>query len=377
MIRARTVAGHEVWLVTRYGEVRTVLSDPRFSRAAAVRPGGPHAGAVAPRPGTLTALDPPAHTRMRRLVAGAFAPRRIGQWRPWIALVARKLAAVMAAAGPPADLRQAFALPLPLAVMARLLGVPEAEQERFEIWSDQLYSLASPDPATAALAYDGLHGYLADLLDAKRVALPAEPDLLDDLLTTGLSTAELVGFAGSLLVAGYETTASQLGAFTVELLRAPARWERLVAEPALVPAAVEELLRINGLSETGQVRVALVDTELAGVVVRAGDGVLAAVGSANRDPRAFPDPDRYDPDRYPPECRHVGQARPQQHLTFGHGPHFCLGAQLARIELIEALRALLELLPGLRLAVPAEQIPWRRTLIRGPERVPVTWRPAS
>lgn len=384
--RARTVAGHEVWLVTRYAEVRTVLSDPRFSRAAAVRPGGPHAGAVAPRPGTLTALDPPAHTRMRRLVAGAFVPRRIERWRPWIAALARKLTVAMADGSAPADLRRALALPLPLAVIGRLLGIPAADFDRFETWSDRLYSLATPGPSevtAAAAAYDGLHAYLADLLASKRATAPgtaptAEPDLLDELValtghTSQLSPAELAGFAASLLVAGYETTASQLGAFVVELLREPTRWLRLVAEPALIPAAVEELLRINRLSETGQVRVALVDTELAGVTIQAGEGVLAAIGPANRDARVFPEPDRYDPERYHLNRVEAHGDRCEQHLTFGYGPHFCLGAQLARIELVETLRALLDVLPGLRLAVPAEDIVWRRTLIRGPERVPVTW----
>ncbi|MGH3917136.1 MAG: cytochrome P450 [Pseudonocardiaceae bacterium] len=393
--RARTVAGHEVWLVTRYAEVRTVLSDPRFSRAAAVRSGGPHAAVVAPRPGTLTALDPPDHTRMRRLVAGAFAPRRIEQWRPWIASLARKLTVAMADGEAPADLRAALALPLPLAVIGTLLGIPETDWKHFENWSDQLYSLATPAPSdgdttgavtVAAGAYDALHGYFAELLARKRAAgsaarpaaapisgLPPGPDLLDELAVgadspSGLSSTELAGFAGSLLVAGYETTASQLGAFAVELLREPTRWHRLIREPALIPAAVEELLRINRLSETGQVRVALVDTQLAGVTVQAGEGVLAVIGPANRDARAFSDPDRYDPDRYGPD-----RDRCEQHLTFGYGPHFCLGAQLARIELVEALRALLDVLPGLGLAVPAEEIVWRRTLIRGPERVPVIW----
>ncbi|MGH8918095.1 MAG: cytochrome P450 [Actinomycetes bacterium] len=399
MTRARTVAGHEVWLVTRYAEVRTVLSDPRFSRAAAVRVGGPHAAAVAPRPGTLTALDPPAHTRMRRLVAGAFAPRRIEQLRPWIAALARKLTVAMADGEAPADLREALALPLPLAVIGTLLGIPEADWTRFEGWSDQLYSLVTPAPSEpgaqdaaipASGAYDALHGYFAALLARKRAEAPAAgsasgftavaasdppagPDLLDELVATadtasGLSSTELAGFAASLLVAGYETTASQLGAFVVELLREPARWRRLIREPALIPAAVEELLRINRLSETGQVRVTLVDTELAGVTIQAGEGVLAAIGPANRDARAFSDPDRYDPDRYG-----LDRDRCEQHLTFGYGPHFCLGAQLARIELVEAFRALLDVLPGLRLVVPAEEIVWRRTLIRGPERVPVTW----
>lgn len=375
--RATTVAGEHLWLVTRYAQVRTVLCDPRFSRAAAARPGGPHAGAVAARPGTLTALDPPAHTRMRRLVAAPFAPRRVEQWRPWIAAQATGLARAMATGPAPADLRTGLALPLPLAVVGRLLGVPAADRNRFEAWADQLASLRAPDPAAVSAAYDGLFDHLGDLLDAKRAAPPAEePDLLGDLVAhadgpQGLSGAELVGFAASLVVGGYETTASQLASFVVELLREPARWDRLVHNPALVPAAVEELLRINRLSETGLGRVALVDVELGGVTIRAGEGVLAAIGPANRDPRVFPDPDHYQPDRYPGTGRTNGRA--EQHLTFGHGPHFCLGAELARIELVEALRALIAALPGLRLAVPATDLTWRRTFIRGPERVPVTW----
>jgi cytochrome P450 len=375
--RATTAAGQEVWLVTRYAQVRTVLCDPRFSRAAAVRPGGPHAGAVASRPGTLTALDPPAHTRMRRLVAGPFAPRHIEQWRPWIATLATELVGAMAAGPQPADLCTGLALPLPLAVVSRLLGVPAADRDRFRGWADQLATPQAPDPAAAATAHDELFGYLADLLDAKQTAPPGEdPDLLGDLVAhadgpQGLSGAELAGFAASLLVGGYETTASQFAGIVVELLREPARWDRLVRDPAMVPAAVEELLRINRLSETGLGRVALVDVELDGVTIGAGEVVLTAIGPANRDPRAFPDPDRYQPDRHHDTGRTNGRA--EQHLTFGHGPHFCLGAHLARIEMVEALRALLAILPGLRLAVPATDITWRRSLIRGPEQVPLTW----
>jgi cytochrome P450 len=214
-----------------------------------------------------------------------------------------------------------------------------------------------------------LMDYMADLVSEKSRDTSGEPrDLMDELVRAGeggdaLSEDELVAFALNLLVAGHETSANQIASFVATLLREPEHWDRLVSDRDLVPSAVEELLRFNRLSEVGQLRVATVDVEIAGTKIRAGEGVMAAIGSANRDPRAFPEPDTLDLAR-----------KPNQHLALGSGPHFCLGAQLARIELQEALHALLERFPAMRLSVPAEELPWRRVLVSGLAELPVRLR---
>jgi cytochrome P450 len=320
-----------------------------------------------PLPGTLLTTDPPEHTRLRKLVSGAFSHRRVEQLRPWIAGLAAELAGQVAAAGQPADLRRLFALPLPIRVICHLLGVPFADRDRFQGWTELAYSMVLAEADRVQAAMDSLTGYIAELVAAKRTAGAEPADLLDELIHADadgdrLSTDELVAFGMNLLVAGHETSANQIASFVLALLREPGPWRRLGAEPELLPGAVEELLRYNRLSEVGQLRVATEDVVLAGQPIRAGEGVMAALAAANRDPRAFDRPDELDLDR-----------APGRHLAFGIGPHFCLGAHLARVELQEALRALLHRFPELRLAVPAGELPWRQVLISGVAELPVAW----
>jgi cytochrome P450 len=364
--RVRTLAGAVVWLVTRYDDVQFVLTDQRFSRAATVAPDAPRVAVTRPLPGTLPTTDPPEHTRLRRLVSTAFAHRSVERSRPWIHDLARRLAADVEAAGNGADLRQLFALPLPIQVICQLLGVPYADRDSFRAWTELAYSMSVEEKPQVEAAMASLTDYVAGLVAAKSAGTGAPRDLLDELARGtdegSLSGPELVGFALNLLVAGHETSANQIGSFVAALLRDPAHWDHLAGHPDLVPSAVEELLRFNRLSEVGQLRIAAVDVEVAGTTIRAGEGVMAAIGSANRDPRAFADPDELDLAR-----------TPNRHLALGAGPHFCLGAQLARIELQEALLALLERFPRLRLAVPAEALPWRKVLVSGLAELPVRW----
>lgn len=368
IVRARTLAGSTVWLITRYADVRMVLADQRFSRAATVGPGAPRVAVASPLAGTLPTTDPPEHTRLRTLVSGAFSRRRIEEYRPWVTELAERLADDVEAAEQPADLRALFALPLPIQVICHLLGVPYADRHDFREWTELAYSMSMADADRVEAAMRSLLDYLAALV-ADKVAARArgvEPaDLLDELLLARdgvdrLSADELVAFGLNLLVAGHETSANQLAGFVATLLRDPARWRRLVAEPALVEPAVEELLRVTRLSEVGQLRVATVDVVIAGVTVRAGDAVMAAIGAANRDPAVFAEPDAVDLGRV---------ANP--HLAFGLGPHFCLGAHLARVELQESLAVLTRRFPDLRLAVPAEELAWRKVLISGLAELPV------
>ncbi|MGM1063779.1 cytochrome P450 [Saccharothrix sp. Mg75] len=367
-VRVRTLAGARVWLVTRYDDVRLVLADPRFSRAAVVKEGAPRVGVSRPLAGTLPTTDPPEHTRLRKLVSGAFAHRRIERTREWVRGLCERLADDLAddlaadlAADPGdgADLRRVFALPLPIQVICTLLGVPYDDRERFREWVELSYSLEMSERERVEGAMASLLGYMGALVSEKLAARRSD-DLLDELCATSLTHDELVAFALNLLVAGHETSANQITSFVATLLRDRRHWERLVAEPDLVPSAVEELMRFTRLSEVGQLRVALEDVEVAGVVVRAGEGVMASIGSANRDPRAFGAPDELDLAR-----------TPNPHLALGAGPHFCLGAQLARIELQEALGVLLRRFPGLRAARPVEELAWRRVLVSGLAELPV------
>jgi cytochrome P450 len=354
--RVRTLAGARVWLVTRYDDVKVVLADPRFSRAGVVAAGAPRVGVSRPLPGTLPTTDPPEHTRLRKLVSGAFSHRRIEQTRPWVRELCERLADGLVDG---ADLRQVYALPLPIQVICTLLGVPYEDRERFREWIELAYSMEMSEQPRVEAAMASLLEYMGGLVAAKR-RHPRSDDLLDELCATPLTHDELVAFALNLLVAGHETSANQITSFVATLLRERSQWERLVADPALVPSAVEELMRYTRLSEVGQLRVALEDVEIAGVVVRAGEGVMASIGSANRDPRAFGSPDALDLAR-----------TPNQHLALGAGPHFCLGAQLARIELQEALWALLRRVPELRSARPVEELAWRRVLVSGLAELPV------
>ncbi|GLZ34780.1 cytochrome P450 [Lentzea sp. NBRC 105346] len=343
--RVRTLAGAEVWLVARYADVRFVLADPRFSRAAVVKDGAPRVALAKPLPSSLTTTDPPEHTRLRRLVSPVFAHRRIEQTRPWIRKLAEELAEDVARAGDGADLRELFALPLPIQVICELLGVPYEDRDRFREWTELGYSMSPGDRERVDTAMTDMQAYMAGL---NTTGLLGE-------LAAELSHDELVAFGVNLLVAGHETSANQIASCVATLLRFDL-WEGLTD----FELAVEELLRYNRFSEVGQLRVAIEDVEVAGQLVREGEGVMAALNAANRDPRAFEDPDELDLGR-----------QSNQHLSFGAGPHFCLGAQLARIELQESLRALRTRFPHLKLAKPAEELEWRRVLVSGLAELPV------
>ncbi|MEV6285382.1 cytochrome P450 [Kribbella sp. NPDC051770] len=364
--RVRTLAGAEVWLVTRYDDVKLVLADPRFSRAAVVKQGAPRVALAKPMPNSLTTTDPPEHSRLRKLVSSTFAHRRIERTRPWVAELSAQLADDVAAAGDGADIRELVALPLPIQVICQLLGVPYEDREQFREWTELGYSMKMAEKDLVENAMTSLTAYIEELVDRKlaNADQPAE-DLLDELVRAReegdrLSQEELIAFGVNLLVAGHETSANQISSCVATLLRWPENWARLVAEPELVPSAVEELLRFNRFSEVGQLRVAVEDLELHGVQIKAGEGVMAALNSANRDPRAFEDPDELRLDR-----------KENKQLSFGFGPHFCLGAQLARIELQESLLALLRRFPKLSLAKPAEELEWRRVLVSGLAELPV------
>ncbi|TDD88026.1 cytochrome P450 [Actinomadura rubrisoli] len=346
--------GGRAWLVTGWEEARQVYSDPRFSRALAVADG---------EPTFIIDMDPPEHTRVRRTVAGAFTHRRVERMRPRVRELTAGLLDGMAAGGEPADPVQRLSLPLPVTVICELLGVPIEDRERFQSWSEAFLSVTAHTPEQIQDARRNLDGYLAGLIERRR----AEPaaDLLSALAgEDGLSERELVHLGVALLVAGHESTASQITNFAYTLLSRPERWRRLAGDPDLLPAAIEELLRYTPLgSETGLPRIAAQDVTLGGAAIGAGDTVLVARPAASRDPAVFADPDDLVLDR-----------ADNPHLAFGHGLHHCVGAHLARLELRAAFGGLLERFPGLRIAVPEAELRWKTGLVmRGPTALPVAW----
>lgn len=360
-------SGDTAWMITRYDDVRTVLADPRFSRAAAAASSGPRITAGRPSlPSSILATDPPAHTRLRKLVASAFTTRRSKQLRSSIAGLVAALLDTMEHGGAPADLVTHLTQPLPLAVICELMGVPDTGREPFHAWADALKSVtAQPAEATTA-ALAEVTAYLGELVGAKRA------DPTDDLLGTLvfardqqelLSEEELVSFCLVLLLGGYQTTAERLAGMIYTLLCHPDQLDLLRSSPDRMSTAVEELLRYPQFTATGLLRVVTEDLELGGVMLRAGDAVMPIMSSANRDESVFTNADQLDLFR-----------ADNPHLTFGHGVHHCLGAQLARIELTEALGALLRRFPGLRLAGPEHPPLWKTGLtIRAPRSLPVRW----
>lgn len=359
--------GTTAWLVTRHADVRQVLTDPRFSRARAVA-ASVEMGLGQLASESISGMDPPEHTRLRRLVAGAFTARRVEALRPRVTEIVDELLGKMRELPQPADLVENFSLPLPVRVICDLIGVPAADQGRFHEWSDAAMGNRERDPKIMMAAFGSLQDYFRELIAGKR-AQPAD-DLMSALIAARdnddrLSEKELVNLGISLLIGGHETTANQIVMILLTLRAHPGEWARLQADPAAAPAAVEELMRFTQLGSGGasMARVTTEPVELSGVTIPAGQAVLPAIGAANRDPRVFAEPDRLD----------VGREA-GGHISFGAGVHHCLGAQLARMELQEALAGLLRWLPGLRIAVDDADVAFKPTMVvRSVEHLPVTW----
>ncbi|MGD3105471.1 cytochrome P450 [Streptomyces sp. YGL11-2] len=353
------------WLVSRYADVRAVLSDPRFSsRRRQLRTGDPAAGTPAPPPppGMFILMDAPEHTRFRRLLTGQFTVRRMRQLAPAVERIVTEHLDAMAAAGGPVDLVQDFALPIPSLVICELLGVPYADREEFQRNSATLIRLDAT-PEEVQQAHAAMNAYFHRLAADKR----AEPcdDILSELVQSGeLTDEELAGVGGLLLLAGHETTANMIALGTMCLLRNPGQLAALRADPSLMDGAVEELLRYLSVVQYGVRRTAREDVELDGHRIAAGSMVVAVLSSGNRDTDQFPD----DPDQL--DVSRTGRS----HLAFGYGIHQCLGQQLARVEMKAALSALFARFPDLRLAVPVEEVPMRDDmLVYGVHELPVTW----
>ncbi|MGW1563664.1 cytochrome P450 [Streptomyces sp. NPDC002144] len=362
--RADLPTGDRAWLVTRYEDVRAVLNDPRLSRAATTRPDAPRLGPARPEPDSIMAMDPPDHTRLRRLLAPAFTGRQAERLRPRIARTAERLLDDMAEIGPPVDLVEHLARPLPIITICELLGVPDEDRESFKEWTDAALTLAPHAAGAVTGARERLADYLRHLI-AEKQQTPGD-DLLGTLIAARdedrLRPAELVTVAATLITAGYHTVANSLANSVLALLRHPGQLDPLRGGP--FPAeAVEELLRWTpGPVSGGTIRIATEEVKIGATVVRPGEAVIPSTASANRDAEAFDDPDVLDLGR--PENRHI---------AFGHGIHRCLGAPLARVELQVALDALVRRFPALRLAVAERELSWGTGMIRGVNALPVAW----
>ncbi|MEZ0065816.1 cytochrome P450 [Streptacidiphilus sp. MAP12-20] len=357
--------GLPAWLVTGYDDVRQALGDPRLSldkRNAA--PGGYRGLALPPAlDANLLNMDPPDHTRIRRLVAQAFTPRRVEQLRDPTRKTADQLLDAIAPQGR-ADLIAAYAAPLPITVICELLGVTPADRGDFRAWTD---ALITPDPARPTQAKEAVGSMLAFLtrLIAGKRANPAD-DLLSALIAVRdeedrLSEDELMSLAFLILFAGYENTVHLIGNATLALLSHPDQLQALRSDPGRLGAAVEELARYDGPAPLAIRRFPVEDITIGGVTIPVGDTVLLSLAAAQRDPRRFSQPDRLDISR-----------DSTGHLALGHGIHYCLGAPLARMETEIALAALLDRFPHLTLDTPPDELRWRPSIrARGLLSLPV------
>ncbi|MDX6311243.1 MAG: hypothetical protein QOF44_707 [Streptomyces sp.] len=348
--------GLPAWVVTRYGDVRQALGDPRLSldRRNAL-PGGYRGLALPPAlDANLLNMDPPDHTRIRRLVAQAFTPRRIEQLRDPIRRTADELLDAIAPRGR-ADLIATYAAPLPITVICDLLGVPPQDRHDFRAWTDALVAPDPAQPARAKEAVGSMPAFFTQLIADKRTR-PAD-DLLSALIAVRdeedrLSEDELMSLAFLILFAGYENTVHLIGNAALALLSHPDQLAALRADPGRMGGAVEELARYDGPAPLAIRRFPTEDVVIGGVTIPAGETVLLSLAAAHRDPDRFTDPDRLDLAR-----------DATGHLALGHGIHYCLGAPLARLETEIALAALLDRFPRLVLDVPREELR-RRPSIR-------------
>ncbi|MFD1939672.1 cytochrome P450 [Nonomuraea mangrovi] len=349
----------DVRLVTGYGTAREALACPHLSS----RPDAKLRTLIGEQAGFLVAMDPPEHTRVRRLLTGEFTVRRINAFRPRFVEVVDEALDRMERTGGPVDLMTAFALPLPSLVICELLGVPYEDRADFQRHSDTMLDPSLTMEKQFANAIE-MHTYMGGLVAAQREK--PGPDILGMLVREhgdDLSDDELIGIGNLLLIAGHETTANMLGLGTLLLLSHPDQLALVRDDPTVVNGAIEEMLRYLSIVRNGAIRTATEKFTLAGQVIREGERVAVSLPSANRDPALTAEPDTFDVTR-----------RPSAHVAFGHGIHQCLGQQLARMELRVALPALLRRFPALRLAVPYEELRYRELApVNGVLSLPVTW----
>jgi cytochrome P450 len=362
--RVRTPAGDEAWMVTRYAEVKQLFSDPHLGRA---HPDPEQAARISDSilfGGAMGNYETEQadHAQMRALLTPFFSARRMQALRPRVQELVDQLLDAMAATVPPIDLHEALSFPLPVLVICELLGVPYEDRDQFRVWSQGMADMHDRQRASAAM--NSLIMYMDELVVRKR-AQPGD-DVISGLCAVeggALTDGHIAFLAAMLLFAGHETTVVRIDVGTLLLLTHPDQREALLRDQSLLSTAVEEILRVSDTGRSGLPRYARADIDIGGVTIAAGEAVLLSGGAGNHDERVFADPDRFDVAR-----------QPNPHLTFGHGPHFCIGAPLARIELQAVFARLIPRFPTLRLATPVEQLRVRSELLTGGlAELPVTW----
>jgi cytochrome P450 len=360
--KIRTRVGDDAWLVTGYEDVRRLLDDDRLGRSHPDPDNAARSGESALFGGPLGNYETEQadHVRMRSLLQPHFSPRRMRAFRQRVEALTAELLDDLAQQASPADLNAALALPLPILVICELLGVPYEDRTRFRAWTQAAADVL--DRTRSEQGLGELFGYGQQLVARKR----REPgdDVISRLCATdGVGDDEIAMLSMALLFAGHETTVVQIGLGALLLLANPDQWQALLADPALIPGAVEEIMRAPGKGGGGIPRYARTDIDIDIVTIRAGDLVMLDNGAANHDPAVFADPDRFDVTR-----------RAASHLTFGHGARYCIGAPLARVELQVAFAQLIPRFPAMRLAVPIEELTVRGDVLTGGlVELPVTW----
>ncbi|RBQ14877.1 cytochrome P450 [Spongiactinospora rosea] len=368
--RVRLPGGGWAWAVSRHEDVRTVLNDRRFS-ADRQHPDFPQlveGEAASRRPDEdrlLVEMDAPEHRPARKAVLGEFTVRRLAALRPRIQEIVDGQVNALLAGPKPGDLVEALSLPVPSLVICEMLGVPYADHEFFQEHTAKMFKQSTP-PEERQAATGAVRGYITDLVTEKEENPP------DDLLGRQIvklradgtyRRTALAGMGFLLLVAGHETTANMISLSTMAFLRDPEQVALIKADPGRTLNAVEEMLRYFTIIDLATARLCVEDIEVGGQQIRAGEGVLALGYSANRDPRAFEDPDELDIER---GVRH--------HVAFGFGPHQCLGQNLARMELQIVFDTLFGRVPTLELAMDVDELPFKDdATVYGLYRLPVTW----
>ncbi|MFC7386391.1 cytochrome P450 [Sphaerisporangium rhizosphaerae] len=360
--RVRTPVGDEVWLVTGYEDVRRMFADDRLGRshpdpASAARVSG---SVMLGGPMGEFDTEKQEHQRMRKLLAPAFSARRMKALSGHVQELVGGLLDEMARNAPPLDLHEHLSFPLPVLVICELLGVPFEDRHLFRALSDGM--AITTDPAASSAAMEKFSAYILELVEHKR-RHPSE-DVLSDLAGMDADDTEIARLGAGLLFAGHETTLNRIDYGVVFLLSDLAQRDALAADPSLAPAAVEEILRMTSPSDHGLPRYAKTDIQYGEVTIRAGEAVVLIPSAANRDEGVFDDPDVFD----------IRRATSEPHVAFGYGQHYCIGANLARVELTEVFRALFQRFPTMELAVPVEELRTRTDrLTGGLLEVPVTW----
>ncbi|MFI7118408.1 cytochrome P450 [Amycolatopsis sp. NPDC049868] len=364
-------SGQTAWALTRLEDIREMLSSPHFS-SDRQSPSFPLMVARQirredkPFRPSLIAMDPPEHSKARRDVVGEFTVKRMKALQPRIQQIVDEHLDALLAGPKPADLVQALSLPVPSLVICELLGVPYSDHEFFQSCSSRMLSreVTAEERMTA---FESLENYLDELV-TKKEANATEDDLLGRQILKQRETGEadhgeLVGLAFLLLIAGHETTANMISLGTVTLLENPDQLAKIKADPGKTLAAIEELLRVFTIAETATSRFATADVEIGGTLIRAGEGVVGLSNAGNHDPEGFENPDAFDIER---GARH--------HVAFGFGVHQCLGQNLARLELQIVFDTLFRRVPGIRIAVPVDELQFKHdSTIYGLHALPVTW----